>query len=186
MTQIAHYKSYLEQLDECLHIRNNPDKAVIVGKVLYDTLQKYNYLSYNKHYFTGFFHNLYISLHNSAQEYRIDEMHKEISLYFDDSTQQQLQTLSNILDRLALILRTNDDENFNRKINRFLDEVANHPFLKDSEIVDYQYKAKQLLDEYNYTPTPAKTVVMEKKAGQGCLVALIFLIPNLIINAFKN
>jgi len=186
MTNIAYYQKYLERVDECLHIRNNPDKAVVVCKVLYDTLQKYNYVQYNKHYFPGFYNNLYVSLHNHAYECRIDDMLKEVNLYFDDPTQKRLEILSNILDRLALIIRTNDDENFNQKIRRFLDEVANHQFLKDSEIEEYQYKAKQILDEYNYTPTPAKTVVTEKKGGQGCLVALIFLIPNLIINYFKN
>jgi hypothetical protein len=186
MTNIPYYQKYLERVDECLHIRNNPDKAVVVCKVLHDALQKYNYISYNKRYFLGFYNNLYLSLRNYSYECKIEDMLHEINLYFDNPTQKQLEYLSNILDRLALIIKTNDDESFNQKIRYFLDVVASHQFLKDSEIVDYQYKAKQILDEYNYTPTPAKTVVMEKKGRQGCLVAFIFLIPNLIINAFKH
>lgn len=196
MTQ-AYYQKYLERVDECLDIRNNPDKAVIVCKVLYETLQKYNYIDYNKHYFTGYYNNLYLSLRNHSYECKVEEMVKEVTLYFDDATQKNLEILSNILDRLAIIIRTNDDEDFNQRIKYFFDEVANHQFLKDSEIIEYQHKAKQILDDYNYSSTPTKTVVTEKKGNKGCLVALIFLIPNLIIfllllipnfiiNHFKN
>lgn len=181
MTQIAYYQKYLERVDECLDIRNNPDKAVVVCKVLYDTLQKYNCIDYHKHYFTGYYNNLYLSLRNHSYESKIEEMLEEVTLYFDDATQNNLEILSSILDRLAIIIRTNDDEKFNQVIRYFFVEVANHKFLKDSEIIEYQHKAKQILDDYNYSSTSTKTLVTEKKVNNGCLVALIFLLPYLII-----
>ncbi len=162
MTNIPHYQEYLKQVDECLHIRNNPDKAVVVCKTLSDTLQRYRQIRYNKHYFEAFYNNLYLTLKGYSTEFRIDEMQKAVNIYFDSQRQIALETLSNILDRLELITRTNDDEKFNQKIKHFLGVVNNHSFREYSEITDFQYKAKQILDEYNYAPASStKTVAKD-------------------------
>jgi hypothetical protein len=186
MTNIAYYQKYLEKVDECLHFRNNPDKAIIICKVLYDALQKYQQLTYNKYYFGAFYHNLYLNLQYFSGEFKIEDMQNEIDICFNEQRQGEFRTLSNILDRLSLIIKTNDDESFNKKIQYFLKEINDFAFIEYNQIIEYQQKAKRILDEYNYTPTQTKTVVVEKKNNSGCMVALIFLIPNLIINYFKN
>jgi hypothetical protein len=186
MTQLAYYQKYLEKIDECLLIHNNPDKAIVVCKLLFNALEKYRKLDYNKFYFEGYYNNLYYSLKNYAYEADFEKIVKECDLYFNTDTQEALEILSNILDRLTLIIQSNDDNDFIDKVNRYLAEVNNESFLTDSEIFDYQKRAKALLDEHNYTPSKSQTLVVEKKQNKGCLFAIILLLPNLIINLFKN
>lgn len=48
---LAYLDDYLQKVDECLHFRNNPDRATIVVQALNSILQRYNAIEYNKWYF---------------------------------------------------------------------------------------------------------------------------------------
>lgn len=96
---------------------------------------------------------MFLHSRDKALEYNVSEMLEIADFFFNEVLQQQLATLSSILDRFTLILRGECDTYWNQKFRGFLAEVETNDFFNNTisrvdVIMNLQQKV--ILNEYRY------------------------------------
>lgn len=164
---MANYQIYFDRLDECLHVRNNPDKALIICVVLMEILDKYNDLMFNKYYFDGYFGMLFNSLREFVVEDKTEHLKEESDKYFNKAIRNGFGKLAGLLDQLANIKKTNKGKEFNSKVENLISEINKNQYLENSDIDNYIKKAISLISEFNYSNIPANLIVVKEISNNG-------------------
>jgi hypothetical protein len=176
----VYYQKYLDQVDECMSVSNNPVLAGAVCDVLREVKELYKNLNYNASYFEGHFNTFYEILKLSASSGNLGDLLKNWKSFDHEDFHSDLQSLSIKLDRLSKIYLSEDDEELKRKISNLLREIKNERHLSYNNISEYKVKVQYLIDEHNYSTNSVTKVIEKKQKTSGCMIVLIFVIPIII------
>jgi hypothetical protein len=179
MAELVYYQKYLDQVDDCMSVRNNPVLAGAVCSVLREIKELYENLNYNTSYFEGHYNTFYEILRLSASAGNLGDLLKNWEIFNHEDFHSDLQSFSIKLDRLSKIYQSEDDEELKRKISNLLRDIKNERHLSYNNISEYKVQVQYLIDEHNYSTTSVTKVVEKKqKSGSGCMVTLIFIVPD--------
>ena len=147
MSQVAYYKKYLDQVDTCLSINNNPELAQKITDELVEILVQYKAVNYTTYHYEYFYDSFFNKLEELSKNGDLTGL-KEASIdFFEDYAHDGLKKLGDKLDLLLSIFNNTEDEELKDKIKILYNEIGDEVYFTSTDIENYFTRVKNLINE---------------------------------------